>query len=256
MDARAERERLLRERDASEECVRVERTWTSRRAMVVVVTLAAMTIALVGSLAGRRWNGLGARVGETPVYVIADARPSKDMDRANESIDAGVDALARGGWKRTRGRFRTVAATFPREWPRTMEVASSVLHAGFYRGGKCCLANMTTWKYPFSAVKAGEQNNRCAGSAYCDDSLIHHVGCIVSHMRTWLRATMDGAQKFVVWESDATSHASVNVLDYDELAQRLPADADMVWLHLFTAQNGGAGPFVAKFPSKATGKWT
>ena len=51
--------------------------------------------------------------------------------------------------------------------------------------------------------------------------LRHHLGCILSHLGAWEMAMRDGAQKFVVWESDAVNLASVNVLDYDDLAQRL-----------------------------------
>ena len=250
-----ERARLLDAARATTSIARVDRA--TRRALALVLGCVAVVVIGLSSARAGRALGRGAAL-STPVYVIADARPGADAMRAKESIDAGVDALERGRGVReseARATFRLEAGTFPRNWPATMDVASSVLHSGFYRGGGCCLDNMTTWRYPFDTVRAAERANRCAGSGFCDDTLIHHVGCILSHMRTWLRATMDGAEKFVVWESDATSHSSLNVLDYDDLARRLPEDADMVWLHLFSSE-GGAGPFVAKFPSKATGLWT
>ena len=247
MSAECERERLLDEHASP------SRESRANRVRVALIATAVAVFGLAGSYSASRAARTSQSALSLPVYVISDERPGRDADVAKGSVDRAVSYLMkyRGASEATaRGTMRASPAVFPADWPTTLNLATT--YANYYRDGGCCRDAAVESKYPFETVKSSEKANRCDGF-FCQDGLRHHLGCFLSHLGAWEMAMRDGAQKFVVWESDAVNLASVNVLDYDDLAQRLPADADMVWMH---NHQGGSGPFVMKFPSKATGKWT
>ena len=247
MSAEHERERLLDENAPS------SRDSRASRVRVAVIATAVAVFGLAGSYSASRAARTSQSALSLPIYVVADERPGRDADTARDTIERAVAYLTKyrgASDAAARGNMHWIPAVFPADWPSTLNYASS--YANFYRDGGCCRDAAVESKYPFETLKSSEKANRCDGY-FCQGGLRHHLGCFLSHLGAWEQAMRDGSEKFVVWESDAVRLASVNVLDYEDLAQRLPADADMVWMH---NHRGGSGPFVLKFPSKATGKWT
>ena len=247
MSAECERERLLDENASS------SRESRANRVRVALIATAVAVFGLAGSYSASRAARTSQSALSTPVYVISDERPGRDADVAKVTVDRAVSYLMkyRGASEATaRGTLRASPAVFPADWPTTLNLATT--YANFYRDGGA--VKTRRWSRNIRSRRSSRRRRRTgADGFFCQDGLRHHLGCFLSHLGAWEMAMRDGAQTFVVWESDAMNLASVNVLDYDDLAQRLPADTDMVWMH---NHRGGSGPFVMKFPSKATGKWT
>ena len=231
-----------------------------RRALGLGVAVAA-SLGVVAFGAGedgtRTWRRAGATATATAmptIVVLGDASEGEDLERARASMAYAERAMVMDGTsaERARTRVRFSAGVFPSRWPDTLSLASS--YANYYRDGKCCDDESVESRYPFDDILKSEKINRCAPGHRCGDpTLTHHLGCFTSHLGAFEEGLRTEGDKFVIWESDAPHMASVHVADYDELARRLPADADMVWMQV---HQNAPGPFVGKFPSEASGKWT
>ena len=128
------------------------------------------------------------------------------------------DEVSRGERGDGEGRCAP-AAVFPADWPTTLNLATTYAN----------LSRRWVLSRRGGGVEISVRDGQVVGEGeprsgfFVKTVLRHHLGCFLSHLGAWEMAMRDGAQTFVVWESDAMNLASVNVLDYDDLAQRLRA---------------------------------
>ena len=181
----------------------------------------------------------------TPMWIMGDA---KEGSQDAQKIAAGYSWLTgllrhhAGMSKEEVGQvINFQQATFPKRWPETYDVAQNAV------------SRIEKEKIPRIAfVQGAAFNNPEDCGRPCDDQLSHHTGCLLTHMAVWNRVLESDATHFVLWESDGSEHLSVSPLDYDQLYDELPHDADMVWMRYDVESSG---QLLKLFKSLATGTW-
>jgi hypothetical protein len=108
----------------------------------------------------------------------------------------------------------------------------------------------TLGDYHWLSVVGAHSKEEC-GVACAD--LAHHVGCLLTHLRVWDRFLKSDAENFVLWEKDGAKLNSVSPLDYNELAEKVPENADLVWMK---PNAEASGQFLKRFKSQGQGTWS
>lgn len=137
-------------------------------------------------------------------------------------------------------------AVVPLYWPKTLDLALEAVKVF-----NLDETNNAAWIGVANRVE--KTASKRVPEAWSHYPMHHHLGCLYSHLRLWHNVKRDNLQSMIVLESDGAFHASVDVLDFQNIIDNAPKDFDVIFLK---DSRKCPGHFVKQFKSTAIGQNT
>ena len=114
-------------------------------------------------------------------------------------------------------------AVVPLYWPKTLDLALEAVKVF-----NLDETNNAAWIGVANRVE--KTASKRVPEAWSHYPMHHHLGCLYSHLRLWHNVKRDNLQSMIVLESDGAFHASVDVLDFQNIIDNAPKDFDVIFL--------------------------
>lgn len=185
-----------------------------------------------------------------PVYIMGDGKiDTEDYGTRTRTVEYLVDQC-KSYTGMSHDDIKEVVhvqdSIYPARWPETLDMAIDAVHAITTDTDDL---EQIQWFAP--VLEAKRRSSHACDFDFCTH-LAHHIGCLLTHTIIWNRALDAGHHHFVVWETDAFKLNSVSPLDYNNLADHTPEDADLIWIK---PDSEDSGQFMKRFKSNAAGTW-